>query len=192
MSPLQVIAGSLFWSSVTHVLRVDRVQLLNGREQIVRMILRLLVLVTALIFSGAAFAKCGPAFEGYWRNDIGPISGQYARMNFIANSHYANLMTYTSTDPQHKNNIYMARYSEPDNIISKATTNNTCTISFIGKPYITIDKYNAYRDYAQTANLTINGNTIQWCWSRAGHHGGDCVIFRHVATLEQVSSGDYD
>jgi hypothetical protein len=157
-----------------------------------RIILRLLVLVTTLTFSGAAFAKCGPAFEGIWRNDIGPISGQYARMDFTSQSGKVSLMTETSTDAQHKSNIYLALYSEPKNIIAEETGNNTCAIKFAGRPDIAIDPYNAYRDYAQTARLTVDGSAIQWCWSRAGHHGGDCVTFRHVATIEQALSGDFD
>jgi hypothetical protein len=179
---LRVIAGSLFWSSVTQVLRVGRVRLLNGREQIVRIILRLLVLVMALIFSGAAFANCGPAFYGYWRNDIGPISGQYARMDFMAQSYYVFLDTKTATSSSFGlgATIYNASYTEPQHLSASATGANTCTIKFIAKPDILWDTYNAYRDYAQTAHLTVDGSNLRWCWSRAGHHGGDCVNFRRL------------
>ncbi|WIY52422.1 hypothetical protein O9Z70_13280 [Devosia sp. YIM 151766] len=145
-----------------------------------RIILQLLVLVTTLTFSGAAFANCGPAFYGYWRNDIGPISGQYARMNFMAQSYYVFLdtLTATSSDFGSRATIYEASYMEPQHLSATATGTNTCVIKFVGKPSILKDTYNAYRDYAQTANLTVNGSNLRWCWSRAGHHGGDCVNFR--------------
>ena len=152
------------------------------------------VAILFMMISGptAAYAQCSASFQGWWSTDIGPINQQYLRMIMYYNTHGSfHFRSLTSLTPfksdrtsngvtgPSTNRIVDISYDSWVNLESKRTGANSCRLTF-GRANINQDTYNAYQQYAQSADLTVSGKTLNWCWSRSGHHGGDCITFTYV------------